>query len=266
MNTVTTDDTDTDLTLFGGRGDRPICNNCHRTEDDEIGSLQETRLLPPWRGGQTHAASTAYLCRECRDLLQNPGDDTPTNNRPSHWDGLRHRCYELDDYTCVCCRRDRGDSTRLPLMAHHVVPLSQGGSNNLSNLRTVCRDCHELIHADTLNPAVASEAAYTLLYDYFSLSTRAVGIINRCINFRSELADPPKNEDQRRSRRKKWLSLVSDYQDIVSEIEEFIERTDAGWVAPRAVYYATRNLQNTRIHLQRRRQWLASVRGEVDYK
>jgi uncharacterized protein (DUF983 family) len=42
------------------------------------------------------------------------------------------------------------------LHAHHGVPLSKGGSNELNNLTTYCSDCHKAIHSKS---AVAPTAA-----------------------------------------------------------------------------------------------------------
>ena len=33
-----------------------------------------------------------------------------------------------------------------PLHAHHVLPLSKGGSNSLSNLKVLCKQCHSAEH------------------------------------------------------------------------------------------------------------------------
>jgi 5-methylcytosine-specific restriction protein A len=31
---------------------------------------------------------------------------------------------------------------------HHIVPLSEGGSNEEKNLMSLCRSCHEKIHRE----------------------------------------------------------------------------------------------------------------------
>lgn len=57
------------------------------------------------------------------------------------WQVLRHIVLKRDGYKCCNCRAD--DET---LDVHHVVPIGRGGSNRLTNLKVVCRSCHELIH------------------------------------------------------------------------------------------------------------------------
>lgn len=60
-------------------------------------------------------------------------------NRPSAevWMQTRARIFERDDYTCQYCGT-RG----VPLECDHVIPVSQDGSNEDSNLVTACRDCN----------------------------------------------------------------------------------------------------------------------------
>lgn len=60
---------------------------------------------------------------------------------PDDWDELRLKALERDGYRCANCGR-----SGVELHAHHIVPLSVGGTNSLSNLKTLCEDCHKLIH------------------------------------------------------------------------------------------------------------------------
>ena len=53
---------------------------------------------------------------------------------------LREAVFFRDDYTCQCCVRSIKDHAVLHV--HHIVYRSQGGSNRMSNLATVCERCH----------------------------------------------------------------------------------------------------------------------------
>jgi len=53
---------------------------------------------------------------------------------------LQLEVMERDNWTCQEC----GRWTQSP--PHHRVYLSQGGSDIESNLITLCRDCHRLVH------------------------------------------------------------------------------------------------------------------------
>ena len=49
---------------------------------------------------------------------------------------------KMDGYRCTRC----GDDRIHFLTAHHVVPKSQGGTDTLDNLRTMCTRCHAESH------------------------------------------------------------------------------------------------------------------------
>lgn len=68
---------------------------------------------------------------------------------PPDWDARRKTVYRRDDWTCTECGRKSGPHTEhkgIPLHAHHEHPLSQGGSNHLSNLTALCESCHNQEH------------------------------------------------------------------------------------------------------------------------
>lgn len=50
----------------------------------------------------------------------------------------RYFVLERDNYTCQCC----GKSKDKVLQTHHIIYRSNGGSNRVDNLITVCTDCH----------------------------------------------------------------------------------------------------------------------------
>jgi len=53
---------------------------------------------------------------------------------------LQRRVLERDEYKCQTC----GKWTEAP--PHHVRHRSQGGSDTLENLKTLCMRCHEKAH------------------------------------------------------------------------------------------------------------------------
>lgn len=65
---------------------------------------------------------------------------------PSNWDTVRREVYHRDDYQCQDCRTKGGPDDDTELHVHHVVPLSQGGLNKRSNLKTLCEKCHKVAH------------------------------------------------------------------------------------------------------------------------
>ncbi len=70
------------------------------------------------------------------------------------WRKQRMRALVRDNFTCQWpgCRC----SSIHKLTVHHLVPRSQGGSNHLHNLLTLCEKHHRMAHA----PALASVSDY----------------------------------------------------------------------------------------------------------
>lgn len=63
------------------------------------------------------------------------------------WDKLRKSIYERDNYTCQRCGyHPKMEDRSVPIQAHHIIPKSKGGSDNKSNLITLCRSCHGVQH------------------------------------------------------------------------------------------------------------------------
>lgn len=62
---------------------------------------------------------------------------------PSNWEDISRAVRERDGYHCT---HSGCGVTGLILHVHHVIPLSQGGSNALSNLVTLCEKHHIAKH------------------------------------------------------------------------------------------------------------------------
>lgn len=61
----------------------------------------------------------------------------------SDWKDLSNRCKKRDGWKCTKCGFSPDKDERHLLHADHIVPLSKGGRNVLSNLQTLCYKCHE---------------------------------------------------------------------------------------------------------------------------
>lgn len=57
---------------------------------------------------------------------------------------IRKQALERDSYTCQNCGSDKD------LHVHHVTPRWDGGGNELQNLMTLCRNCHEKLHQEAM--------------------------------------------------------------------------------------------------------------------
>ena len=59
---------------------------------------------------------------------------------------LRHEVFKRDGYRCRECGASK-DETSLEI--DHIVPVARGGTNDIGNLQTLCRECNRMKHTDT---------------------------------------------------------------------------------------------------------------------
>lgn len=53
---------------------------------------------------------------------------------------LRKKCFERDKFTCQKCKIQDKEGNNLE--SHHLIPLYLEGKDELTNLITLCSDCH----------------------------------------------------------------------------------------------------------------------------
>ncbi|MGK7920714.1 MAG: HNH endonuclease [Trichodesmium sp.] len=53
---------------------------------------------------------------------------------------VRKYVFERDHYNCQSCGKT---ATETELTIDHIIPLARGGSNDISNLQTLCRNCNQ---------------------------------------------------------------------------------------------------------------------------
>jgi len=75
---------------------------------------------------------------------------------PSDWASRRKRVLRRDNYTCQNCGVQGGPHGNVELHVHHSVPVSKGGTHQLSNLITHCDSCHDAIHTNSMAPTATS--------------------------------------------------------------------------------------------------------------
>jgi len=52
---------------------------------------------------------------------------------------IRYKVLKRDKFKCVLCGRDANDTV---LVVDHIVPVVKGGTNEVLNLRILCRECN----------------------------------------------------------------------------------------------------------------------------
>jgi 5-methylcytosine-specific restriction endonuclease McrA len=64
------------------------------------------------------------------------------------WSAIRQQVLERDDYTCQMC----GFVASSNLHIHHIMKRSEGGTDHLDNLLTLCPSCHSKADRKFYNP------------------------------------------------------------------------------------------------------------------
>lgn len=101
-------------------------------------------------------------------LMKNPNLANP---KIKHWgyqkgtnygfENTKAMVLNRDNYTCQYCKGKHKDSK---LEVHHVVFRSQGGSDEESNLITLCHTCHKDLHSGKINPKLSGKTKSNLKY------------------------------------------------------------------------------------------------------
>jgi 5-methylcytosine-specific restriction endonuclease McrA len=71
---------------------------------------------------------------------------------PYNWDEIRNAILLRDDFTCLRCDKKY---KKADLSVHHMVPREDGGTSSLSNLVTLCHDCHDYVEVNDLRSRAA---------------------------------------------------------------------------------------------------------------
>lgn len=70
--------------------------------------------------------------------------DNYSNDKTKWWD-IRKRVFERDKGKCQS--RGMGGVCGAPANeVHHIIPLTRGGANSVSNLISLCKTCHDHRH------------------------------------------------------------------------------------------------------------------------
>jgi hypothetical protein len=64
---------------------------------------------------------------------------------------IKEQVRTRDKHTCLCCGKTREVGKRIKLEVDHIRPVRMGGSNSISNLQTLCRQCNMVKSGDTID-------------------------------------------------------------------------------------------------------------------
>ena len=96
------------------------------------------------------------------------------------WPSLREKVLKRDDRKCSGC------GVRVNLQVHHIIPLSLGGRNVMENLTTLCKECHQRKHPQTLSDKFEIDNLSSYGFNY-KVKGSKISIINSSLRDKKDL-------------------------------------------------------------------------------
>lgn len=96
------------------------------------------RFLTGWNGAR--ALHHKLWHKEHGDGQWLVGGSKQPESRP--WACMRRLAGFRDKWTCQHCNRRRAEKSDLDIEVHHIIAKLQGGTDHMTNLITLCTECH----------------------------------------------------------------------------------------------------------------------------
>ena len=107
------------------------------------------KALKPCRYGNCPRLTEGTYCEEHAALMAKRYDESRSKSHNkkygTQWHKIRNR-YAKAHPLCERCL-SKGKYTPMEEV-HHIIPVNRGGSNDDSNLMSLCRSCHEQMHIE----------------------------------------------------------------------------------------------------------------------
>lgn len=127
------------------KGGLPNCPECGKKLSWYKGKLCRdcnNKINPNrWKGGLTLMSGYHAFLEKKRNLKKRDNGGSHTFEQ---WVALK----EKYDLMCLCCKKTEPDIT---LTEDHIVPLSKGGTDNISNIQPLCGSCNSRKHTKSIN-------------------------------------------------------------------------------------------------------------------
>jgi HNH endonuclease len=79
-------------------------------------------------------------------------------SKMDEWYKLRMACLKRNHFTCQRCDKKNGQGRGMT--AHHIIPRSEEGADDLSNLITLCDPCHDYVEINELRSIAEITGSY----------------------------------------------------------------------------------------------------------
>lgn len=76
------------------------------------------------------------------DKIQYEENINIKKSRKSINNSLRYDVMKRDSFKCQYCGKSPANDVGVELQIDHILPVSKGGTNEIENLKTICKDCN----------------------------------------------------------------------------------------------------------------------------
>jgi len=73
------------------------------------------------------------------------------NQRKAISNKTRFAIFQRDGFRCRCCGKSAANDMTVELQIDHILPVVKGGTNDLSNLQTLCKECNNGKRTETVD-------------------------------------------------------------------------------------------------------------------
>ena len=80
-----------------------------------------------------------------KEIGQNPGE----SSEGTLTEQMKNQVLKWDNRTCLWCGKEQRNG--VSLQVDHIQPVAMGGSNELSNLQTLCKECNRIKKTHQIN-------------------------------------------------------------------------------------------------------------------
>jgi len=112
---------------------------------DELRRKQDFPFVPLFKSKRVYIVTSVLAWLEKRKTVITPKKRAIqrvkrrkiTPELPKNWGKLEKQAARRDGYKCQMC------GIKANLSVHHIMPRAQGGTDDLRNLITLCKTCHD---------------------------------------------------------------------------------------------------------------------------
>jgi len=93
-----------------------------------------------------YVITTERYCEKCKQIIEREERERKAKKKPNkfysskYWRTIRQFILERDNYLCQICL-SKGKYV-MASEIDHIIPIANGGTNDPTNLRALCKSCH----------------------------------------------------------------------------------------------------------------------------